>query len=131
MASPFVQAANELLALYRPCVGFTFDPARPFGPMKGDLDEPLLNLGAAGAMLIMAKAETCTDDDIHAIMHFSSDRDELGRWLMSLFHTFNGTMPGTAELRALKALDEKWNAELYHLMGLFPSAARENSRPIR
>lgn len=118
MISPFITAANELLALHRPCIGCTFDPSRPFGPVPGDLGECLLNLGAAGAMLIMAKAESFTDTDILAVLHYQSDRDEFERWFDSLCHTFHGTVPCTAEMRALKALDEERNENLYRVMGL-------------
>ena len=118
MTSPFITAANELLALHRPCVGCTFDPSRPFGPVTGDLGEPLLNLGAAGAMFIMAKAESFTDADIEAVLHYGSDCDEFERWIIGLGHTFHRTMPETAEMRALKGLDERKNADLYAMMGL-------------
>jgi len=121
MTSPFITAANELLAMHRPCVGCTFDPTSPFGPMTGDLGEPLLNLGAAGAMFIMAKAETFTEADIERVFDYSPDRDEFERWIIGLSHTFHRTMPETAEMRALKGLDERENADLYAMMGLpFP-----------
>lgn len=118
MISPFIAAANELLARHHPCVGCTFDPNRPFGPVTGDLAEPLLNLGAAGAMFIMAKAESFTGADIDAVFHFGPDRDEFERWFAGLDHTFHGTVPETAEMRALKGLDERANAGLYAMMGL-------------
>jgi hypothetical protein len=119
MASPFVTTARDLLASYKPrCTAFTFDPQRRFGMVTSDLGGPLLNVGVEGAMFIMVTAETFTDKDIDVVFHLSGDREEFVRWYEGCKHTFDGTMPNTAEQRALKAIDEHANAEIYGLMGL-------------
>lgn len=118
MSSAFVTAAKSLLALYPQCDGCTFEPTQPFGPVVGDFGRFLLNLGVAGGLFLCGIAETITDKDIAKVFEHSADRDEFERWWIGLSHTFHGTQPETYELRALKALDEKTNTDLYRLMGL-------------
>jgi hypothetical protein len=116
---PFVAAANNLLARYQPrCTSLAFNPHSPFGHFTDEFGETSLNLGAPGATLIMSLAEEVTESDVDAVFAYSADRDGFWRWAKDLKHRFDRTMPDTAEQRALKALDEAANADLYQLMGL-------------
>jgi hypothetical protein len=116
---PFIATANALLAWYRPCcTSLAFDPHKQFGHFVDELGAPHLNVGVAGALLMLSLAEEATERDVDAVFPHSFDREEFWRWARGLKHSVDGTIPEWGEQEALKGGDEQANAELYRLMGL-------------